>query len=45
MTSAPIAPNTAPSLRQRIAEHLAGQAGSKAFLADSHEWDHARAAW
>jgi hypothetical protein len=32
-------------LRDRIAESLAGHAGSKAFLADGHEWEHARAAW
>jgi hypothetical protein len=32
-------------LRQRIAEALAGHAGSKAFLADGREWEHARAAW
>ena len=32
-------------LRQRIAEALAGHAGSKAFLADGHEWEHARSAW
>ncbi|WP_405883597.1 hypothetical protein OG747_36450 [Streptomyces sp. NBC_01384] len=33
------------SLRGQIAESLAGHAGSKAFLADGSEWDHARAAW
>ncbi|MDH6448231.1 hypothetical protein M2155_000639 [Streptomyces sp. SAI-119] len=32
-------------LRQRLAEALAGHAGSKAFLADGHEWEHARTAW
>ncbi|WP_405888817.1 hypothetical protein OG762_36670 [Streptomyces sp. NBC_01136] len=32
-------------LRDQIAESLAGHAGSKAFLADGREWDHARAAW
>lgn len=32
-------------LRQEYAEALAGRAGSKAFLADGTEWDHARAAW
>lgn len=34
-----------PDLRQQYAEALAGHAGSKAFLADGTEWDHARAAW
>lgn len=33
------------SLREQIAEALAGHAGSKAFLADGTEWEHARAAW
>jgi hypothetical protein len=33
------------ALRDRIAEALAGHAGSKAFLAEGHEWEHARAAW
>ncbi|WP_393075162.1 hypothetical protein [Streptomyces sp. LN704] len=33
------------ALRDRIAEALAGHAGSKAFLADGTEWEHARAAW
>ncbi|WP_406123033.1 hypothetical protein OHQ89_12610 [Streptomyces canus] len=32
-------------LRQRLAEALAGHAGSKAFLADGREWEHARTAW
>ena len=32
-------------LRERLAEALAGHAGSKAFLADGHEWEHARTAW
>jgi hypothetical protein len=32
-------------LREQIAEALAGHAGSKAFLADGTEWEHARAAW
>ena len=32
-------------LRERIAEALAGHAGSKAFLADGREWEHARTAW
>ncbi|MCX4778186.1 hypothetical protein [Streptomyces sp. NBC_01264] len=31
--------------RQRYAEALAGHAGSKAFFADGHEWNHARSAW
>lgn len=34
-----------PDLRERIAEALAGHAGSKAFLAEGPEWDHARDAW
>jgi hypothetical protein len=33
------------ALRDRIAEALAGYAGSKAFLAEGHEWQHARTAW
>ncbi|MFJ3699548.1 hypothetical protein ACIPW9_36400 [Streptomyces sp. NPDC090052] len=33
------------SLRDQYAEALAGTAGSKAFLADGSEWEHARAAW
>ncbi|MFI6103196.1 hypothetical protein [Streptomyces sp. NPDC051310] len=33
------------TLRDQIAEALAGRAGSKAFLAEGTEWDHARAAW
>ena len=32
-------------LRHRLAEALAGHAGSKAFLADGREWEHARTAW
>ena len=32
-------------LRERLAEALAGHAGSKAFLADGREWEHARTAW
>jgi hypothetical protein len=32
-------------LREQTAESLAGHAGSKAFLADGTEWEHARAAW
>lgn len=40
MTEAPDNP-----LRKRLAEALAGHAGSKAFLADGHEWEHARTAW
>ncbi|MFJ9633744.1 hypothetical protein ACIRU8_39230 [Streptomyces sp. NPDC101175] len=32
-------------LRRRLAEALAGHAGSAAFLADGSEWEHARAAW
>ncbi|MGP3752179.1 hypothetical protein [Streptomyces sp. IBSNAI001] len=35
----------ADQLRNKIAEALAGHAGSKAFLADGREWEHARAAW
>lgn len=33
------------ALRAQYAEALAGHAGSKAFLAEGSEWDHARAAW
>jgi hypothetical protein len=33
------------SLREQLAEALAGHGGSKAFLADGTEWEHARAAW
>ena len=40
MTAAPDNP-----LRERIAEALAGHAGSKAFLADGREWEQARTAW
>lgn len=36
---------TPADLRQQYAEALAGHAGSKAFLADGTEWDHARSAW
>lgn len=32
-------------LRDRLAEALAGRAGSKAFLADGREWEHMRSAW
>ncbi|MGW6395429.1 hypothetical protein ACWFR1_34175 [Streptomyces sp. NPDC055103] len=32
-------------LRQQYAEALAGHAGSKAFLADGTEWEHARSVW
>ncbi|MEU3447224.1 hypothetical protein AB0H29_08335 [Streptomyces thermolilacinus] len=32
-------------LRDRYAEALAGHAGSRAFLAEGSEWEHARAAW
>jgi hypothetical protein len=39
------APADRAALRDRIAEALAGHAGSKAFLADGTEWDHARSAW
>ncbi|MFC8282909.1 hypothetical protein [Streptomyces cyaneofuscatus] len=35
----------ADQLRAAMAEALAGHAGSKAFLADGHEWEHARAGW
>ena len=38
------APSRGP-LRQRLAEALAGHAGSKAFLADGREWEQARTAW
>lgn len=34
-----------PPMRDRLAQALAGHGGSKAFLADGHEWEHARAAW
>jgi hypothetical protein len=32
-------------LRDQAAAALAGHAGSKAFLADGTEWEHARSAW
>ena len=32
-------------LREQLAEALAGHGGSKAFLADGTEWEHARSAW
>jgi hypothetical protein len=32
------------ALRQRLAEMMAGRAGSKAFLAEGAEWEHMRAA-
>ncbi|MFD3336121.1 hypothetical protein ACFWV1_26260 [Streptomyces sp. NPDC058700] len=32
-------------LRQQYAEALAGHVGSKAFLADGTEWEHARSVW
>jgi hypothetical protein len=32
-------------LREQLAEALAGHGGSKAFLADGTEWEHARRAW
>ncbi|MFI8865316.1 hypothetical protein ACIGNW_00135 [Streptomyces sp. NPDC053707] len=35
----------ADQLRAAVAQALAGHAGSKAFLADGHEWEHARSAW
>ncbi|MFF7631430.1 hypothetical protein [Streptomyces cyaneofuscatus] len=35
----------ADQLRAAMAEALAGHAGSKAFLADGHEWEHARTGW
>lgn len=41
----PAQPRHAADLRQQYAEALAGHAGSKAFLAEGTEWDHARAAW
>lgn len=44
MSTIPINADTA-ALRQRVAEHLARQAGSKAFLSDGYEWDHARSVW
>lgn len=31
--------------REQIAEHLAGHAGSKAFLAEGNEWEHIRSVW
>jgi len=33
------------ALRKTIAEALAGHAGSKAFLAEGSDWEHARSAW
>jgi len=33
------------TLRQQYAEALAGHAGSKAFLAEGSEWEHARSVW
>jgi hypothetical protein len=41
----PAANPTPEDLRQQLAEALAGHGGSKAFLADGTEWEHARAAW
>ncbi|WP_228994378.1 hypothetical protein [Streptomyces sp. DH8] len=41
----PAADRPADQLRAAMAEALAGHAGSKAFLADGHEWDHARTGW
>ncbi|MFI2314113.1 hypothetical protein AMK17_25250 [Streptomyces sp. CB00072] len=41
----PAADRPADLLRDRMAEALAGHAGSKAFLADGHEWEHARTGW
>jgi len=42
---APCYLNDGQTDRERIAEALAGHAGSKAFLADGSEWDHARDTW
>ncbi|MFC8339247.1 hypothetical protein ACFUJX_19865 [Streptomyces rubiginosohelvolus] len=39
------ADHPADQLRAAMAEALAGHAGSKAFLADGHEWEHARTGW
>ncbi|WP_327160508.1 hypothetical protein [Streptomyces zaomyceticus] len=36
---------TSDGLRRQYAEALAGHAGSKAFLADGTEWEHARSVW
>lgn len=44
-TSPAPADHPADQLRAAMAEALAGHAGSKAFLADGHEWDHARTGW
>jgi hypothetical protein len=43
----PVASTDTPDnpLREQLAEALAGHAGSKAFLAEGSEWEHARAAW
>ncbi|WP_097930930.1 MULTISPECIES: hypothetical protein [unclassified Streptomyces] len=41
----PASDRPADLLRAAMAEALAGHAGSKAFLADGHEWDHARTGW
>ncbi|MGW0032079.1 hypothetical protein ACWDXD_19915 [Streptomyces sp. NPDC003314] len=41
----PAQPRHTADLRQQYAEALAGHAGSKAFLADGHEWEHVRSVW
>ncbi|MFF7851893.1 hypothetical protein ACFZDF_30540 [Streptomyces sp. NPDC007910] len=41
----PAQPRHTADLRQQYAEALAGHAGSKAFLADGTEWEHARSVW
>ncbi|GGU84398.1 hypothetical protein GCM10010275_19310 [Streptomyces litmocidini] len=41
----PAQPRHTAALRRRVAEALAGHAGSKAFIAKGHEWEHARSAW
>lgn len=38
-------PSRRTELRRQLAEAMAGHAGSKAFLAGGHEWEHTRQAW
>lgn len=38
-------PSRRTELRRQLAEAMAGHAGLKAFLADGHEWEHARHVW
>lgn len=41
----PAQPRHTADLRQQYAEALAGHAGSKAFLGNGTEWEHARSVW